>query len=105
MSVVARAVVVANTQHWRRWTVAPRAAINDSRLEVQAFGGSPLALWGLRRALSLGLHGRHAAVTRVGVGDATIAVPASWTVRCDGVRVGRGGFRVHLEPGAATLLI
>lgn len=100
-----RAIVVANTQHWGRWTMAPRAAINDARLEFQVFAGPILTLWGLRRALSLGLHGRHPGVSRLTATAADVEISASWTVRCDGIRVGRGGFRVRVDPGRATLLI
>ncbi|HAX82888.1 MAG TPA: hypothetical protein DCY40_10025 [Actinobacteria bacterium] len=100
-----RALVVANAQHWGRWTVAPQAAMNDSRLEIQSFGGPRVGLWSLRRALALGLHTRHPGVTRMATTVADVSLPASWKVRRDGIPVGRGGFRVHLDPGGATLLI
>jgi hypothetical protein len=77
LEVVARAVVVANAQHWGRWTLAPRAAMNDSRLELQAFGGRIIALWGLRRALTLGLHGRTPGVRRLAATAAAVAVPSA----------------------------
>ena len=85
--------------------MAPRAAINDARLEFQVFAGPILTLWGLRRAMSLGLHGRHPGVTRLTATAADVEISEPWTVRCDGIQVGRGGFRVRVDPGRATLLI
>lgn len=105
MTSPGRALVVANAQHWGRWTVAPQAAMNDSRFEIQTYGGSRLRLWSLRRALALGLHTRHPAVTRFATTAADVSLPSSWKVRRDGIPVGHGGFRVHLGPGGATLLI
>jgi hypothetical protein len=85
--------------------VAPRAAANDSRLEIQAFDGGLVALWSLRRSLTLGLHDRQPAVIRVVAPAADVVVPPGWKVRADGIALGRGAFRVTLAAGAASLLI
>lgn len=100
-----RALTVSNLQHWGRWTLSPRSAPNDGRLEVQGFTGSRRHLLRLRRLLPGGLHQPSGSVWRIGGRGATIATPPRWRLSADGVAVGRGAFTVELEPQRATLLI
>ena len=102
---LARAVIVANTQRLGPWLVAPRAAVNDSRLDIQVLSGSAIDLIRLRPALRLGLHERSPRVRRTSVVECEVIVPKSWRVVCDGAAAGRGPFRVSLQPKAATLLV
>jgi diacylglycerol kinase family enzyme len=102
---VVRALAVSNLQHWGHWTLSPRSAPNDGRLEVQGFNGSPGSLFRLRRLLPAGLHQSSAAVWRTGGRGATVTTPPRWRLSADGVAVGRGAFTVELEPQRATLLI
>jgi len=102
---LARAVIVANTQLLGPWLVAPRAAVNDSRLDIQVLSGSVIDLIRLRPALRLGLHERFPGMRRMSVAECEVIIPKSWRVACDGAPAGRGPFRVALQPGAATLLV
>lgn len=100
-----RGLVVMNGQHWGRWNLAPRGAINDARLEVQVFHGSMSGLFRLRPALRRGLHERSRLVRRSSAVEFGVRVPSGWVVTCDGVRAGRGSFSVTLAPTAVTLLV
>ncbi len=101
----ARAVTVSNLQHWGRWTLSPRSAPNDSLFEIQTFSGATLDLVRLRRRLPAGLHGRDPGVRQIRTAAAVVAVPDSWGVTADRLRVGYGSFAVRLLPGRTTLLI
>ncbi len=105
IKATARGLVVMNAQHWGRWHLAPRAAINDARVEAQVFDGAMTALLRLRPALRHGLHERSRLVKRTTSDHFRVTIPVYWAVSCDGVAVGRGPFTVSLLPAAVTLLV
>lgn len=101
----ARSVVVSNTQRLGTSVVAPRAAIDDGRLDVMVLSGPPIDLMRLRPALRHGLHERSPLVRRATASFCQGQVPDTWRVRADGVVVGCGSFTATVEPGRVTLLV
>lgn len=101
----ARAVVAANTQEVGGWRLAPRAAVMDGRLDIQALSGSVATVARLRPTLRRGLHASTEAVWRRSLARAAIQVPSRWTVLADGVRVGRGSFTVSIAGKPLVLLV
>jgi hypothetical protein len=101
----ARAVIVANTQRLGRWIVAPRAALNDARLDIQVLSGPMSQILRLRPAIRMGQHERSSRVRRLTAAECHVLVPSRWRVRCDGVVVGSGPFRVSVDPLATALLV
>jgi len=101
----ARTVVVSNVQRLGISVVAPRAAINDGRLDLTVLSGRTLDLIRLRPALRHGLHERSPLVRRTTTDGCQVQVPDRWPVRADGRVIGRGGFGVTIDPGAVTLLV
>lgn len=100
-----RAVIVANTQRLGQWIVAPRSALNDARLDIQVLSGPMSQLLRLRPALRMGQHERSPRVRRLSAAECHVLVPPRWRLRCDGVAVGSGPFRVSLHPLATVLLV
>ncbi|MBI5156419.1 MAG: hypothetical protein HZA58_00245 [Acidimicrobiia bacterium] len=101
----ARTVIVSNVQRLGGFTVAPRAAIDDGRVDISVLAGSAIDLLRLRPALRHGLHERSPLVRRATASECQGVVPDRWRVSADGVTVGRGSFGVTLHPGAVTLLV
>ena len=102
---VASGMLVLNGQFWGSWVAAPRSTVVDGVLDVQMFNGHRIALSRLRRSMRTGMHVRSHYVRRRSLGEAEFRTPDSWTVAVDGIRVGRGGFRVSCIPGAVRLAI
>lgn len=101
----ARSVVVSNTQRLGSSVVAPRAAIDDGRLDLMVLSGPSIDLMRLRPALRHGLHERSPLARRATASFCEARVPDSWRVRADGVVVGCGSFTVTVDPGRVTLLV
>jgi len=101
----ARTVLVSNTQRLGISAVAPRAAVNDGRLDVTVLSGRAVDLLRLRSSLRHGLHERSPLVRRTTITQCEAIVPERWRVSADGVVMGRGSFGVTIHPGAVTLLV
>jgi hypothetical protein len=102
---VASGALVLNGQFWGDRTVAPRSTMVDGVLDVQLFNGHRIALSRLRRSMKTGMHVRSHHVRRRSLSDALIDAPGGWSLSVDGIRVGRGAFRVTCLPGAVRLAI
>jgi diacylglycerol kinase family enzyme len=102
---VAAGALVVNGQFWGDRVAAPRSTMIDGVLDVQMFNGHRIALSRLRRTMRSGMHVRSHHVRRRALGEAMIEAPRAWQVAVDGIRVGRGGFRVSCLPGAVRLAI
>lgn len=101
-SVDGSAVVVANAQHVRGNTIAPRSALMDGVADLQVLGHRGRVS---RRLLKRGLHLQGGATWRRRIAAARIDVPPSWKVTTDGVVVGRGPCTIRIEPARFTLWI
>jgi len=102
---VASGALVLNGQFWGDRVIAPRSTTVDGVFDIQLFNGRRVALSRLRRAMRTGMHVRSHHVRRRSLSEASIAVPSSWSVRVDGIRLGRGAFRVTCLPGSVRLAI
>lgn len=102
---VASGALVLNGQFWGDGVVAPRSTLVDGTLDVQMYNGHRIALSRLRRTMRTGMHVRSHHVRRRSLAEALIEAPPSWAVAVDGIRVGKGAFRVTCLPGAVRLAI
>lgn len=102
---VASGILVLNGQFWGDRVVAPRSTPVDGVFDIQLFNGRRIALSRLRRAMRTGMHVRSHHVRRRSLSEASIEAPSSWSVSVDGIRMGRGAFRVTCLPGAVRLAI
>ena len=102
---VASGTLVLNGQFWGDRVAAPRSTLVDGTLDVQMFNGHRIALSRLRRALRTGMHVRSHHVRRRSLSEAFVEAPRSWSIAVDGIRIGRGAFRVTCLPGAVRLAI
>ena len=102
---VAAGVLVLNGQFWSDRVAAPRSTMVDGVLDVQVFNGHRVALTRLRRSMRSGMHVRSHHIRRRALSEAVIDAPSAWSVAVDGIRVGRGAFRIACLPGAVRLAI
>ncbi|HSM02858.1 MAG TPA: hypothetical protein VK960_10540 [Acidimicrobiia bacterium] len=102
---VASGALVLNGQFWGDRVVAPRSTTVDGMLDIQMYNGHRIALSRLRRTMRTGMHVRSHHVRRRSLAGAFIDAPAAWRVSVDGIRIGKGAFRVTCLPGAVRLAI
>jgi diacylglycerol kinase family enzyme len=98
-------VVVANAQHFRGRTIAPRGAVMDGRLDFQSIGGSALRRARSMRRARTGHHLKDRNVWRRSAAGGEISLGAGWSVNTDSRRAGSGPFSVRVVPGAFDLWI
>ena len=102
---VASGALVLNGQFWGDRIAAPRSTMVDGVFDVQVFNGHRIALSRLRRTMRTGMHVRSHHVRRRALAEARFDAPRAWQIAVDGIRVGRGAFRVACLPGAVRLAI
>lgn len=102
---VASGGLILNGQFWGSWSTAPRSTLVDGLLDVQMFNGHRIGLSRLRHSMRNGMHVRSHHVRRRSLAEAEVSAPTSWPLVVDGIRVGRGAFRVSCLPAAVRLAI
>jgi len=102
---VASGALVLNGQFWGDRIAAPRSTMVDGVFDVQVFNGHRMALSRLRRTMRTGMHVRSHHVRRRALAEARFDAPRAWPITVDGIRVGKGAFRVVCLPAAVRLAI
>lgn len=102
----ALAVIFANAQFFAGgWNVAPRALLNDGRLDVQVINCKKPEAVRLVPKIIKGLHLTDPAVRRYSSPGFTLATSLPWPVEADGDLVGNTPVKVSVLPGALDLKI
>lgn len=101
----AAGLLISNAQHHGRWTVSPRSAAMDGRLEIHVFAGRRPDLHRVRPALRAGNHERSPFVTRRILPEARIEIPEAWSVAADGLATSGGDLIVSVVRAGITLLV
>jgi diacylglycerol kinase family enzyme len=102
---IALGTLVLNGQFWGDWIGAPRSTLVDGVVDLQVFSGRRRTLSRLRPAFRTGMHVRATSIRRLSVAAAEVTQPDAWWVAVDGMRVGRGGFRLTVLPGVVRLAV
>lgn len=102
----ALAVIFANAQFFAGgWNVAPRAVVNDGRLDLQIIDCPKTAAIRLVPKIIRGLHLTDRAVRRYSSEGFTVTTGQPWPIEADGDLVGNTPVTVSVVPGALDLKI
>jgi diacylglycerol kinase (ATP) len=102
----ALAVAVANGQYFGfGMNIAPKAALGDGFLEVQAFSCWKWAALSLFPRVKRGSHLSHRAVRRYRSTSVTIETDRPWPIEVDGDYLGETPVTVRIEPGVLRFKI
>lgn len=102
----ALAVIMANSQFFAGgWNVAPRAMLNDGRLDLQVINCRKREAVRLVPKIIRGLHLSDRAVRRYSTPAFSLSTGVPWPIEADGDVVGNTPVRVSVTPAALDLKI